>query len=105
MARTSRVCPQPRCPTLTQGGPCAEHARPSPQARGYDHQHRATRADWVPRVAAGTVTCWRCDQPIQPGEPWDLGHDDADRTITRGPEHARRCNRAAAGRAAQEGYR
>jgi hypothetical protein len=31
-------------------------------------------------------------------EPWDLGHDDHDRSITRGPEHRDRCNRAAAGR-------
>lgn len=65
-------------------------------ARGYGSRHRAERERWWPTVEAGLAQCWRCGQVIQPGEPWDLGHDDHDRTIYRGPEHRGRCNRRAA---------
>ena len=66
----------------------------STAARGYGREHRQLRARWAPKVAAGAVDCWRCGRCIEPGEPWDLGHDDDDRTVYRGPE-CRRCNRAA----------
>jgi hypothetical protein len=46
-----------------------------------------------PLVEAGCVRCARCGELIRPGEPWDLGHDDVDRSQCSGPEHAR-CNRA-----------
>jgi hypothetical protein len=75
--------------------------------RGYGWRHQKLRARWAPIVAAGGVhcargeQCLRRDQPggtlIVPGEPWDLGHDDLDRSIYTGPEH-QRCNRATAGR-------
>lgn len=59
----------------------------------------AERARWSTIIAAGSVTCRRCHQPIQPGTPWDLGHP-ADRPYSSGnhtddlaPEH-RHCNRA-----------
>ncbi len=65
--------------------------------RGYGAEHRKLRAAWQPRVAAGGVLCARCGRPIVPGTAWDLGHDDIDRSMYRGPEH-RRCNRAVAGR-------
>lgn len=61
-------------------------------ARGYGPAHKRLRKRYEPLVAAGRTTCWRCNQPIQPGQPWDLGHDDNDRTKYRGPEH-RHCNR------------
>jgi hypothetical protein len=81
----------------------------------YGPKHRAERAKWEPRVMAGKVKCWRCHRKIDPvadalelgitpGETWDLGHDDDDAAIYRGPEHARRtakhpaCNRATTGR-------
>ena len=69
--------------------------------RGYDGHHKKLRKHYAIIVAAGQATCWRCNQPILADEEWDLGHDDNDRTQYRGPEHARRCNRAAAGRKAQ----
>jgi hypothetical protein len=73
--------------------------RPHSTARGYGRAHRKLRADWQRRMDEGeTVNCWRCGEPIEPGEAWDLGHDDDDRTLYRGPEHAGRCNRSAAGR-------
>jgi hypothetical protein len=55
------------------------------------------RRQWAARVAAGLETCRRCGRPIGPREPWDLGHDDVNRSLWTGPEH-RRCNRATAGR-------
>lgn len=69
----------------------------SPRERGYGAEHRALRRRWAPKVAAGVVCCARCGDPIVPGEPWDLGHDDHDRSRYNGPEHAA-CNRATAGR-------
>lgn len=69
-------------------------------ARGYGAKHQRLRVEWASKVATGTVQCWRCGELIHTHEPWDLGHDDEDRSITHGPEHANRCNRAAAGRKA-----
>lgn len=63
-------------------------------ARGYGQRHRRLREQWRPTVESGKVDCWRCTKPIHPGEPWDLGHDDHDRTQYRGPEHTA-CNRGA----------
>jgi hypothetical protein len=62
--------------------------------RGYGTQHQRIRAYWKPLVATGRELCRRCEEPILPGEPWDLGHDDANRQRYRGPEH-RACNRSA----------
>lgn len=59
----------------------------------YGRAHRQLRAQWAPVVATGGVTCWRCTRLIGARERWDLGHDDADPTRYRGPEHAT-CNRA-----------
>ena len=66
-------------------------------AKGYDTTHKLLRKQWAPLVATGEVRCWRCREFIAPGEPWDLGHDDHDRTLYRGPEHGQ-CNRSTAAR-------
>jgi hypothetical protein len=71
--------------------------RGSTADRGYGSAHQRERARWAPRVLAGECYCWRCDTWLDPREPWDLGHDDNDRSIYRGPE-CRPCNRATNGR-------
>jgi hypothetical protein len=74
------------------------------QERGYDAEYDAVRRDWERRIAAGElVLCWRCleehgtETVLTTATPWDLGHDDHDRTIIRGPE-CRGPNRATSSR-------
>jgi len=59
----------------------------------YCSHHQALRAQWALRVATGRESCWRCGKGLAPDQPWDLGHDDQDKTIYRGPE-CRPCNRS-----------
>lgn len=101
-----RVCAEPGCPTLTDTTRCPAHARArdkargTRQARGYDAAHDREAKAWRERVARGErVTCWRCGLPITDPNDCHLGHDDFDRSITRGPEHGRACNLSAAGKA------
>jgi hypothetical protein len=67
----------------------------SSTARGYGTSHRKLRAQWERIIATGGVHCWRCHKPIYSWMDWELGHDDWNRDITRGPEH-NACNRKAA---------
>jgi hypothetical protein len=98
-----RPCAEPGCPVLTTATRCPTHtrerdkARGTRQERGYGAEHDAERKRWDPLVATGNVKCWRCGDYIPATHPFDLGHDDSDRTKYRGPEHPA-CNRATAGR-------
>src|SRR3954453_9917742 len=65
--------------------------------RGYGREHQLLRARLAPFVATRTVICWRCGKLVASHHAWDLGHDDMDRTIIRGPEHAG-CKRSAGAR-------
>lgn len=63
---------------------------------------QAARAALAPLVASGKAKCWRCNQPIDPREPWQAGHLDdlvlgGDPDGTRLPEH-RVCNTGAGAR-------
>lgn len=106
MPRAKRICSRTGCPTTTTGSLCpshkaeAERARGNSNQRGYGTKHQALRREWTPKVNAGRVLCAKCNKPIHPGTPWDLGHTD-DRTAYTGPEHAR-CNRSAGGQAAHQ---
>jgi hypothetical protein len=66
--------------------------RPTRQARGYDAAYDRDRAKWERHFAeGGTVLCWRCTAEgrrtvLSKDSEWDLGHDDQDRSIIRGPE-------------------
>ena len=62
--------------------------------RRYGRRHRELRAEWVPLVDAGGVRCARCNELIEPGSRWHLGHDDVFPKMYSGPEHPA-CNEAA----------
>lgn len=83
-----------RCPACRQR---YEAARGTRQDRGYDAAHDRLRAAYQERMDAGErFICWRCPRSIDPTD-WCLGHDDADRSVYRGPE-CPQCNYATAGR-------
>ena len=73
-------------------------------ALGYGYTHQQERKRLEPYVAQGGYTCTRyghpqfphCPGPIAPGDEWELGHDDTDKSRYTGPEH-KACNRRAGG--------
>lgn len=93
----ARVCTEPGCPTLVPAasayrGRCDPHRKQWDQQRGtttqrgYGANHQQERAAWQRRINTGElILCWRCGEQIQQGDGWHLGHDDVDRSITRGP--------------------
>ena len=74
-------------------------------ARGYGSAHQARRRRWAKRIYSGEeVNRARCGYPILPGQAWDLGHVDGDKSQYQGPEH-RRCNRQTATHKAKQSRR
>lgn len=66
--------------------------RPNTTQRGYGAEHQRLRRQYVDQLREGEVLeCWRCFGPIYDEADMHVGHDDHDRSITRGPEH-RLCN-------------
>ena len=55
---SKRVCPEPGCPTLTNGGPCQQHRRESPTYMQRDWAERQRRASAV--LAWVEVNGWVC---------------------------------------------
>nr|DAQ97196.1 MAG TPA: HNH endonuclease bacteriophage, HNH Endonuclease, DNA.52A [Caudoviricetes sp.] len=95
-----RRCAWHNCPQLVPQGArfCKAHAhayerrRGTSGQRGYGAAHRRERAWWQAAMDAGAVPiCAKCNKPVLPSQPWDLGHTD-DRKAWTGPEH-RSCNR------------
>ena len=74
-----------------------ERSKAPPAARGYGANHRQLRARYQRVIEAGVEVVWcvRCGLQILPGQPFDLDHDDFDRSLYLGPSH-RACNRSAA---------
>jgi len=70
-------------------------------ANGYGRQHKQLRAHYARRMRQGEV--FHC-YLINPAGSWDLGHDDADRSIYHGPEHVS-CNRSETRRRAKRARR
>lgn len=99
MPTSRKSCPAPGCPAVIPRSTdhCLDHARPAFTQR-YGSAHTTESRRWKRRIATGErVLCWRCGEPITNPAEMDLGHDDSDKTIVRGPEHAK-CNRSTAGR-------
>lgn len=94
-----------RCPS------CQARMRGTTSERNYGADHQRLRAEWQKILDAGEIViCWRCRRkgkphPVDPSpDRWDLGHDDDDRTIIRGPE-CRAGNRGAPGLRGPRGRR
>jgi hypothetical protein len=66
------------CEFVFRGGTTAD--------RGYHGDHDIWREAWRPFVEAGLILCRTCQQPLDPADDWDMGHDKHDRTKPALPE-------------------
>lgn len=104
--RTRRYC-SPNCREVHGKATSNWQRRPNDaaakeRARTYSTaEHKRLRAHYKRLVANGSEYCWRCSRRIDPRSAWHLGHDDNDRTLYRGAEHAQ-CNIRAAARSGWE---
>jgi hypothetical protein len=115
MARSGwRVCSTPTCPTMVEGGTrcpvcvaAAEERRGNATQRGYDSQHKATRARLLAALARAerahkpAPPCPRCGLGMTTDQELQAGHT-LDRALHPGSkadrlEHAT-CNLSAGGR-------
>jgi hypothetical protein len=88
---------QPPAATRPPAAPRRQHGTTA--QRGYGNLHRRTRLAYLAHLRDNPgLPCWRCGQPMyyEDRANLDLGHDDNNRSVYRGLEHAGRCNRSAA---------
>ena len=70
---SKRVCPEPGCPTLTNGGPCQQHRRESPTYLVRDKAERNRRALTVAAwIAEHGWTCPGWQRPAHPSRDLTL---------------------------------
>lgn len=64
------------------------YPRASTTERGYGAAHQKVRKVWRQRIDAGECPpCGYCGRPILPGQFWDLGHPNDDRSQIPVPWH------------------
>ncbi len=68
----------------------------STHSRGYGAEHQKLRKRLIESGEVYGQPCWRCGEPMMPGQSLDLGHRE-DRSGYMGMEHSI-CNRSAGGR-------
>ena len=72
---SKRVCPEPGCPTLTNGGPCQQHRRESPTYLVRDKAERNRRALTVAAwVAEHGWTCPGWQRPAHHSRDLTAAH-------------------------------
>ena len=88
-ARSDHLCRA--AVTSTSGWHRKDHSSAASQARAAQYRtpaYKAARAALKGQIDAGLGSCWRCGRWIAPGSAWHVGHDDNDRSVIRGAEHA-----------------
>ena len=83
---SKRVCPEPGCPTLTNGGPCQQHRRESPTYLVRDKVERNRRALTVAAwIAEHGWTCPGGQRPAHPSRDLTAAHTIA---VALGGDHS-----------------